>query len=612
MDTMTAASPQRDIPQPTPDLRLLVELPAWPRVFFGNLRDLVFPRPLPPIELRSAPQPFWPDVFVTGKLSWNRFLQSGAYHVIAAVLLVGITRFFGLQPQVVAKPVFDHAQVIYYQPSEYLPPLDTRRAPAAQPRKADPEFSRQPVISLPREADNRSQTVVSPNIVAPPSVRLQRDLTLPNIVAWSEKMEKPQLAIPPVPLTPAAEITRIAPQLENSVVAPPPDAARLTRQRNSPTLQTSVVAPPPEVSGSNAASFLAPQPAVVAPPPTVVSASTRPLGDLNIARSSVIAPAPQLSLAEQRAVAGSRSSGVAGSAPRIVPPPPSLSASASSGESFGVRGHIIALNLHPAVSAPPDPPAGNRRGAFAATPEGHAGASGSPGASGAGGKENGSGASRKGSDLPAGLFVGAAAKTSSVAGDPSQAPASIRSGNPNLTASARPPRVTSAPSRPAQPETAAKLSDAERGVFGGRRFYSLSLNMPNLNSSGGSWVIRFAELDHDSSSHDSSKYDSRNHDANASAGDISEPAVTRKVDPAYPLQLMKKNIGGTVILYAIIHADGSVGNVRVLRGVDDRLDRFASDAIAQWQFQPATKNGSAVEVEATFQIPFRPARGASF
>jgi outer membrane biosynthesis protein TonB len=56
-----------------------------------------------------------------------------------------------------------------------------------------------------------------------------------------------------------------------------------------------------------------------------------------------------------------------------------------------------------------------------------------------------------------------------------------------------------------------------------------------------------------------------------------------------------------------------VGNVRVLRGIDDRLDHFASQAVAQWQFQPAMKNGSPVDVEATFQIPFRPPRvGTNF
>ena len=76
---------------------------------------------------------------------------------------------------------------------------------------------------------------------------------------------------------------------------------------------------------------------------------------------------------------------------------------------------------------------------------------------------------------------------------------------------------------------------------------------------------------------------------------------------------MRENVSGTVILYAVIHADGSVGNVRVLRGVDERLDLLASKAIAQWQFQPALKQGIPVDVEATFQIPFRPARfGSNF
>jgi TonB family protein len=590
------------IPQLSPAPQLLVELPSWPRVFLGNLRDLIFPRPLPPLELRSAPAPFWHDVLVQRGLPWSSFLESVLYHLIAGALLIGFTRLFAMQPQAVARPTFDHAQVIYYQPSEYLPPLDTRRADAAPPSKADPEFSRQPIISVPPEADNRSQT-----IVAPPNVKLKHDVALPNIVAWSDA-EKPRLAIPPVPLTPAAEMTRIAPRLENSVVTPPPDATNLARRRDNPNLQTSVVAPPPELHTSRApAEFNVPEPAVIAPPPSVEAAVR--LGEMNIGRSSVIAPTPQLPVGEQRAMSGSRSPATAG-APQIVAPPPSLAASRPAGASVGSPGRVIALSLHPAVAAPPDPPQGNRRGTFAATPEGHSGASGAPANSsgraagtdghGESSRENGSGSNRKGTgDLPAGLYVGkAAAKPSPVAGDPAAKTASTNSVNPNLIASVPPPRVTGAPARPMQPESATKLSEAERAVFGNRKFYSLTLNLPNLNSAGGSWVIRFAEL----------KQDSKEPPA-----DISQPTATRKVDPAYPLQLMRENVSGTVILYAVIHADGTVGNVRILRGVDDRLDRFASQAVTQWQFQPATKNGSPVDVEATFQIPFRPARvGTNF
>jgi len=592
MDTMTPERHLGEIPQAAPALRLLVEMPSRPRVFFGNLRDRIFPRRLPALELLSAPAPFWPDVFVKRTPPFGRFVQSCVYHVVAIALLIGVNRFIGLQPQVVARPTFEHAQAIYYPASEYLPPLDTRTEQAPRPAKAEPDFSkqdfskqafaRQPIISLPPEADNRSQTVVTP-----PSVKLQHEVALPNIVAWSEeilqKMEKPRLAIPAAPLTLAGDVTRIAPQLENSVVAPPPDAEDLAHRRNSSALQASVVAPPPSVE----------------------TEAARPLGDLNIGRSSVIAPAPQLQIPEQRTLSAARSS-FAG-AVQVVPPPPSVS-TASSGESFGSHGHMIALNLHPAVGAPSNPPSGNRRGNFAAAPEGHSAAADSSG--NGSGKAGSGGSSRKATgDLPAGLYVGKSAeKTSPTVGDPGRAG---NSAAPSLIASVRPPRVSSAPSRPVQAESAAKLSEAEREVFGDRKFYALTLNMPNLNSAVGSWIIHFAEINRDSGTHDSSHRDLTNHDSNAPAENLSQPAATRKVDPAYPLQLMRANVAGTVILYAIIHADGTVGNVRVLRGVDDRLDQFAREAVAQWQFQPAKKNGSPVDVEATFQIPFRPTRAGT-
>jgi len=598
--------------QPAPIPRLLVELPSWPRVFADNLRDLFSPPRLAPLKLQSAPAPFWPDVFVKRELPWRRFLDSGAFHLIACAMIVGVSRLVAMQPQAVLRPTFDHTRVISYQASEYLPPLDTRRAPPARPKRADPEFSRQPIISVPAEADNRSQT-----IVAAPSVKLKHDVALPNIVAWSDKVEKPRLEIPAAPLTLAAELNRIGPRMERSVVTPPPDAGRVAIRRNQATLQNSVVAPPPEVRASNSGStFMAPQAAVIAPPPSVETAPTRPVGDLNIGQSAVIAPAPQLAVGEQRTISAGRKSVTAGLASQVVAPPPALSGGSSSGfsgASFGSRGRVIALNLHPAVGGPPDPPAGNRRGAFAATPEGHAGALGSAGSTAAATMSNGheNGGTRETDALPSGLYVGnAGAKTSPVAGARILTTSSV---NPNLIASVRTPRVSSTPSPPMQPAGASKLSEAERSVFGDRKFYSLTLNMPNLNSAGGSWIIRFAELDHDSGRYSNNRDSDSNHDATSSTGDLSQPAATRKVDPAYPLQLMRENVAGTVILYAIIHADGTVGSVRVLRGVDGRLDRFASEAVSQWKFQPATKNGTAVDVEATFQIPFRPGRvGTNF
>ncbi len=558
---------------PVADLRLLVEPEPWFRVFVQNLRAF-FQRPKlfnqqSTIGNQQSSPTFWPDVFVDHGLPWRGFGQSGAYHVLALAMIWAGSHLFSLQPRIASQSAFTHADVVYYTPSEYLPPLDTRRSRSVRARKADPQYSAQPIISVPREADNRSQTIVTP-----PDIQLQHDVALPNIVAWSEPQ---QIPIGPVPVVPASEVSRLTPQMERSVIAPPPDLQPASQK-----------------------TFHAPEPAVVAPPPAVEAGSTRRLGDLNIARSSVIAPAPQLSLEEQRAVPG-RTSALSRRAPEVIAPPPPLAASGRSRSGGGV----IALSLHPAVGAPPDPPAGNRRGNFAATPEGHRGASGAPGASAGNGKEDatGSGGEKNSGELPSGLYVGETSDaTSTVAGNPVPENSTANAINPNLIANVRPPRVSTR----MQPEGESKLSQEERAVFGDRKFYSLSLNMPNLNSAGGSWIVRFAALKPDAGTGYSSSGD-------PSPEDLSAPSATRKVDPAYPQELMRQNVGGTVILYAVIRADGTVGSVRVLRSVDERIDQFASDAIAKWQFQPATKNGAPVDVEATFSIPFRPARvGSSF
>jgi TonB family protein len=568
---------------PAPDLRLLIVAEPWSRVFLRNLRDLLNPRELPPLYIESAPAAFWPDVFVHRKLPWRRFFQSGAYHVLVLVAICEGSQFLALQPHAVPQLPFTHPDVVYYTPSEYVQPIDTRRPDSVLPKNAHPEYSAQPVISVPPEADNRSQT-----IVAPPRLHLPQDVALPNIVALSGA---PQLPIAPAPAVPVSEISRLAPDMDRSIIAPPP-AVEMNVQQNSPV--------------ASQQSLQAPHPAVIAPPPALDTSSNRRLGELNIGRSAVIAPAPQLSVDEQRTLPRERSAALRARSPQVVAPPPTLGASRRSRSGGG----MIALSLHPAVGAPPDPPAGNRRGNFAATPEGHRGASGATGTTASVNSAGvaGSGNAKVNGNLPSGLYVVKASENNSpVAGDPAQKKSNTNYVNQNLIASARPSRM----SRTAEPASENKLSEPERAVFGNRKVYSLSLNMPNLNSAGGSWIVRFAALKPDVSPAAAAAASGNPSAAQPPSEDLSSPVATRKVDPAYPLELMRQNVAGTVILYGVIRADGTVANVRVLRSVDDRLDGFASEAIAKWQFQPATKNGAAVDVEATFWIPFRPGRARS-
>ncbi len=559
---------------PMREVRLLVVPDPWLDNFFRNLSELFSVR-RPTAEGGDAAA-FWPDVFVPGGLPWWRFLQSGGYHIAAVFAIWAGSRFLALQPQAFPKPTFTHVDVVTYSPSEYLPPIDTRRANPVPMQKTDPELSAQPIISLPPETANHSQTLVTP-----PKVKLHRDVPLPNIVAWSEK---PQIPIAPAPVVLASETSRLAPKINQAVVAPPPEVAdripQTEQQQRTPQL------------------------AVIAPPPEMTADSSRRFGDINIARSTVIAPAPQLSLDAQRATR--TVSALRGQSARVIAPPPS----ASFGANTRAGANMIALSLRPSVTAPAEPVAGNRRGDFATTSAGHHGGTGVVGGtSGAKGSRDSGRAASQASNLPSGLYVGKATNPSTtVSGDHPAATANTYAVNPNLIADLRSPRM---PARPLHAESVVKLSEEERAVFGDRKSYSLTLNMPNLNSAGGSWIIRFAALHGSDSIRSNSRADASAYAAASSNEDLSAPSPTRKVDPAYPLELMRQNVSGTVILYAVIRKDGTVGNIRVLRSVDGRLDSYASQAISKWQFEPATKDGSPVDVEATFWIPFRPAKTSS-
>src|SRR6266849_1467973 len=113
---------------PVPEFLFQTAPEPWFRNFLQNLRDLFRRTEQNALPLESAPADFWTDVFVDRGLPWRRFLQSGAYHILALALILGMTRFFALQPRVMPRSTFQRAQVIYYPPSEYLPQLDTRRS----------------------------------------------------------------------------------------------------------------------------------------------------------------------------------------------------------------------------------------------------------------------------------------------------------------------------------------------------------------------------------------------------------------------------------------------------------------------------------------------------
>jgi TonB family protein len=578
-------SPGKDL------LRLLVERdPASPE-FRSGVRAALHPAPRPALHTTELPGEevefdLWRDVFVQQKLPWGRFLQSALLHTAAVALIWTISLSWIRQQKILDRAAFDRSSLVTYSPEEYLPPLDTGASEAPKAQKGDPAYAKQPILSVPREADNRSQT-----IVVPPDLKLDRDVPLPNIVAAGA-------IVPAVPLDAtraSLSLSRIVAP-ETQVVAPAPDVQFARDRVVQAAMKSDVIAPPPEVTSHHTRGLARPETAVVEPPPELTQSTKGHVGPMNIGPSTVVAPAPQLALAEQHSLAARGSGRLPGGGVQPVGPPPSVAA--PGGASAG--GRLIALGINPvAPRGPVAVPGGNRRGAFAATPQGKPGASGTPDLAG-GGKGESSSKTRKNGSLPAGLHVGAAdsdatspverngaASHGNLEGDSSGYGADGAREMASLSSSGATPSARSgAKTASAVPED--KVTDVDRQVFGGKRFYEMALNMPNLNSSTGSWVIRFAELD-----------------AGRKQGELLAPVATEKSDPGYPLELIRANVHGMVTLYAVIHADGKVGEIRVLNSPDERLDSFAEKALARWKFVPAVRGGKPVALEAVVVIPFR-------
>jgi TonB family protein len=283
----------------------------------------------------------------------------------------------------------------------------------------------------------------------------------------------------------------------------------------------------------------------------------------------------------------------AGVAPRLAarkqdgetaPAPEMTSAQAASN---GAASTLIALSATPGPPAPVAPPDGNLAARIAISPEGKQ--RGAPGAAGGGSGK---------SDIGVSISGGHPSATVSAVGG-SKPKFDLSAPNSNAARAAHDAPEEAPPVRTAPPNFADLAPGAKpEAIFASKKVYTLHVNMPNLNSATGSWILSFSELSGDVSGR-----------RVAMADDVASPQPIRKVDPKYPPTLIAEHVEGEVVLYAVIRKDGSVDSIQLVKGIDEQLDANAMHAFAQWKFQPAEKHGETIDLEAIVHIPFRaPAR----
>lgn len=83
------------------------------------------------------------------------------------------------------------------------------------------------------------------------------------------------------------------------------------------------------------------------------------------------------------------------------------------------------------------------------------------------------------------------------------------------------------------------------------------------------------------------------------------PSVLSKVEPEYSAEARSTGLEGATILSLVVDEEGNTRELKTIQELGSELDQKAIEALTQWTFHPAMKNGHAVAVHATVEVDFR-------
>jgi periplasmic protein TonB len=81
------------------------------------------------------------------------------------------------------------------------------------------------------------------------------------------------------------------------------------------------------------------------------------------------------------------------------------------------------------------------------------------------------------------------------------------------------------------------------------------------------------------------------------------PDLRPALDATYPALGLRSNVQGSVVLEAVVAADGSIEGLRVVSG-PSILSAAAQQAVRQWRFKPYLQHGQPVETKARITVNF--------
>ncbi len=500
----------------------------------------------------------------------------------------------------------------------------------------------QPVVSNPPNPTNRIQTILQPDLVKPPELKVP--LPLPNVVKLARG---PRLPAPP-PLVPKVDVKGLpAPRL--------PEAPKLRAEARPPSTPYALPlrdAPPPIEEPK-----LTLPPATPEPPQEVAYQPVVP----NISSAAeearvTAAQAPNLALP----------GGAGGSDDRSIlvlsptPGPPEEAANIPLGEARGQFAMGPDPNLVASSKLPPGNPFGTEGGTGTGSAGGAATGTGGSGAdlggTGAGsGEGGGGGGTGKGTGTGIGDGVGPGAGTGSGTGTGTGSGSGLDGTGGGGTGTGTGTGTGSGPGRgegtgsgtgtgngPGSgtnpfPGISIAGGTGTTGVVGGKRSSqrgepgprpTYGMTIVSTASSGGglrdygifrnemvstvyipmthsetpapSWTLQYAILKRPSANSGAVTLGSG---SVKMQNNIVAPFPVDKEKPKFPEEIVTRNVGRLIVVYAEITSEGKVENPRIIQSPNALLNQPIIEALTRWTFRPAESNGQPVAVKALLGIP---------
>lgn len=87
--------------------------------------------------------------------------------------------------------------------------------------------------------------------------------------------------------------------------------------------------------------------------------------------------------------------------------------------------------------------------------------------------------------------------------------------------------------------------------------------------------------------------------------DVSAPRALHAPDPEYTEAARHSGYQTKLVLWVVVNQDGTVRELQIARPAGLGLDERAVEAVKQWRFDPALKDGSPVAVQVNIEVSFR-------